>query len=165
MKIEPLSQYKAEQAQEIYRLRQRSYQVEADLIGLKDFPPLRRSVEEIAASPRLFVGCRCAERLVALAEYSIDQTVLELSSLIVDPDFFRQGYAGKLMQYLLDLDTWQEAFVDTAQANAPAIRLYQKYGFQETKRWVPQHGIPLIRLSVLRSSRNHKDASTAPSKT
>ncbi|MEL7534278.1 MAG: GNAT family N-acetyltransferase [Bacteroidota bacterium] len=153
MQIETLAHKEAHQAQAIWRLRQQSYQIEADLIEVADFPPLSRTWQEIAASPRLFVGCRFAERLVALAEYSIEHGILEISSLIVSPDYFRQGYADRLMAYLLALAAWTEAIVDTAQANQPAIGLYQKWGFVETNRWLPEHGIPLVRLSVLRSSR------------
>jgi len=147
MQMELLNHHEAQQAQEIWKLWRRSYQVEADLIGVSDFPPLRRTVEEIAASTRFFVGCRFAERLVGLAEYSMEQGVLEISSLIVDPEHFRQGYANKLMGYLLAQNDWVEAIVDTAQANKPAISLYQKWGFIETNRWLPEHGIPIVRLS------------------
>ncbi|MFK7922820.1 MAG: GNAT family N-acetyltransferase, partial [Bacteroidia bacterium] len=72
---------------------------------------------------------------------------LEISNLVVDPAFFRQGLAGKLMEYLLAQNAWTEAIVDTAQVNLPAINLYQKWGFEEINRWLPAHGIPIVRLS------------------
>lgn len=134
-------------AQEIWAVWQSSYRVEAALVGVEDFPPLQKRVEDIMSSPRRFVGIRLGERLAALTEYSIESELLEISSLVVEPAYFRQGLAGSLMEYLLAQNAWTEAIVDTAQVNIPAISLYQKWGFEEINRWVPEHGIPIVRLS------------------
>ncbi|MFK7921613.1 MAG: GNAT family N-acetyltransferase [Bacteroidia bacterium] len=147
MQLALLPHHQREIAQEIWAVWQSSYRIEAALVGVEDFPPLRKTVEDIMSSPLHFVGIRLGERLAALAGYSIEDEQLEISNLVVDPAFFRQGLAGKLMEYLLAQNAWTEAIVDTAQVNLPAINLYQKWGFEEINRWLPAHGIPIVRLS------------------
>ena len=41
-----------------------------------------------------------------------------------------------------------EATVETAAANKPAIKLYQKHGFVDYKRFIPAHGIEKLALSL-----------------
>ena len=73
---------------------------------------------------------------------------LEINSLTVDPSYFGNGIANKLISYVLEVVDFTEAVVETAVANMPAINLYKKYGFVEFKRWAPPHGIEKLAMSV-----------------
>lgn len=130
---------------EIFTVFQKSYQIEADLIGVKDFPPLSRSAEDIQHSKTEFHGFLEGEALVAVIEIDLtvgDESQLKICSLTVDPKHFRKGIAGQLIQYVFGLYQADEYIVETAVVNKPAIKLYEKHGFAEYKHYLPDHGIP-----------------------
>ncbi|WP_444956982.1 GNAT family N-acetyltransferase [Microbulbifer sp. ZKSA002] len=135
-------------ANQIFTIFQRSYKVEAQLIGVADFPPLSRSAQDIKNSKSQFYGFIDNEYLAATIEIAIEDRRLEINSLTVDPDYFRKGIAGKLLSYILDEFEFIDAIVETAAVNEPAINLYKKYGFVEFKRWIPSHGIKKVALSL-----------------
>ena len=122
-------------AKEIYTLFQESYLIEADLIGIKNFPPLSRSVSNIQKSKTQFWGMYIASNLAAAAEIEIKDNLLDIHSFVVSPKHFRQGLASSLLNYLLRSTECNSAVVETASANKPAILLYKKFGFVEDKSW------------------------------
>jgi ribosomal protein S18 acetylase RimI-like enzyme len=137
-------------AAEIYRLFQRSYQKEAELIGRVDFPPLNRSSEQIKQSNTRFLGCRQENTLAAVIEMELQGAQLEIHSLVVDPDYFRQGHAMRFIEYVLFSNSWERSSVETAEQNLPAIRLYKKLGFTEEKKWTTAEGINKIQLGMVK---------------
>lgn len=135
-------------AQQIHRVFQRSYQVEAQLIGVSDFPPLRRSIENVIHSTTFFYGFIENKALAAVIEISLVNKHLSIESLVVDPDYFRKGIAGQLLTFTLEHFSYHTASVETAVVNLPAIKLYQKHGFKERQRFTPAHGIEKIALAL-----------------
>ena len=135
-------------ADQIFTIFQNSYKIEAQLIGVLDFPPLLRSAKDIKNSKTLFYGFSENECLAAVIELVIEDNLLDINSLTVDPKYFRKGIAGILIRYILDTFDFKEALVETAVVNMPAINLYKKYGFVEFKRWTPSHGIKKIAMSL-----------------
>jgi ribosomal protein S18 acetylase RimI-like enzyme len=145
IKLDNLSE---EVAERIFTVFQNAYKKEAQLIGVVDFPPLLRSAIDIKAAKTLFYGFSENACLAAVIEIGIQNKVLEIDSLTVDPHFFRKGIASKLINYVLETEGLSKAVVETAIANQPAINLYNKHGFVEFKRWTPSHGIPKLAMSV-----------------
>ena len=149
--INKLDHTNAAVAQQIFIVFQRSYKIEAQLIGSTNFPPLARSAKDIKNSSTLFYGYFENEELAAVIEITIEasavQKHLDICSLTVDPAFFRKGIAGKLLQHVMGIEGISLFTVETAVVNLPAIRLYQKYGFVEFKRWTPNHGIEKLALA------------------
>lgn len=135
-------------AQQIFTVFQRSYKIEAQLIGTLNFPPLLRQVEDIAKATTVFYGYFENDCLAAVIEIALDED-LNINSLTVDPNFFRKGIAGNLINFVLTECRFVKAFVETAVVNAPAINLYKRHGFIELKRWTPSHGIEKLRMSRL----------------
>ena len=135
-------------ANQIFTIFQRSYKIEAQLIGTLDFPPLLRSVKDIENSETQFYGFIENECLAAIIEIAIEDQYLAINSLTVDPIFFRKGIASKLISYVLEVIHFSEAVVETAVVNLPAINLYKKHGFVEFKRWTPSHGIKKVAMLV-----------------
>lgn len=107
----------------LHRLQQRAYQVEADLIGVSDFPPLQQT-------PAQLVGA-----------LTIEQETI--TRLVVAPDYFRQGIAKHLLRHALVKHRLH--FVSTAAANLPAIALYQQFGFRQVDQ-VNRDTIVLVTL-------------------
>lgn len=135
-------------ANQIFTIFQNSYKVEAQLIGAADFPPLMRSAVDIKNSKTLFYGYSENECLAAVIEVVIEDKLLDICSLTVDPNYVRKGIANKLISYILKTITFSEAIVETAVENIPAIKLYKKHGFVEYKIWTPAHGIQKIAMST-----------------
>ncbi|MEW6982474.1 GNAT family N-acetyltransferase [Colwelliaceae bacterium 6471] len=133
---------------QIFTVFQHSYKVEAQLIGVSDFPPLQRSVRDIANSTTDFYGFTENKCLAAIIEIDIEESRLDIHSLTVDPQYFRKGIADKLINYVLEIGGFTSAIVETAVVNKPAINLYKKHGFVEFKRWTPSHGIEKLAMSM-----------------
>ena len=131
----------------IYTIFQDSYKVEAQLIGVLNFPPLLRSVKDIINSKTDFYGFSDNNKLAAVIEIVIKDQHLDIHSLTVDPKYFRKGIADKLISYILEAFEITEAIVETAVVNKPAISLYKKHDFVEFKRWTPSHGIEKLAMS------------------
>jgi ribosomal protein S18 acetylase RimI-like enzyme len=133
-------------AGQIHDVFQLSYRIEAGLVGSSDFPPLRRTASLIRSSNSQFLGERIGADLVSVVEFSLSDDNLSIDSLVVHPHYFRRGLARKLLQSLLARDDWKNADVETAAANAPALILYEKLGFLESKRWQTVDGIEKVQL-------------------
>jgi len=144
--IELLDHYSESVAKQIYDVFQPSYKVEAGLVGVDDFPPLRRKASDIQGSSSQFLGHRIGVDLAAVVEYVHGGENLSIDSLVVHPQYFRRGLASQLLHALLDRVQWQIACVETAAANGPALVLYQKLGFSESKRWKTADGIEKVQL-------------------
>jgi ribosomal protein S18 acetylase RimI-like enzyme len=145
--IELLDHCSEDVAIQIHDVFRRSYRVEAELVGKTAFPPLQRSASHIQAAGGRFLGHRIGSDLAAVIEYSLSESRLSIDSLVVDPRYFRRGLASKILRSLLDRVDWRTANVETAVANQPAIALYEKFGFSESKRWTTKEGIDKVELS------------------
>lgn len=137
-----------EQLQQLHRVFQRSYRVEAELLKAEVFPPLARTAEQLKTDDSFFVGAWEGGRLAAAVELEQQAQQLEICSLVVDPDYFRQGVASRLLAHVLSETRWKTARVETATANEPAINLYRKFGFMERQRWHNDVGIEKLAMMV-----------------
>lgn len=139
-------------AQLIRSVFQNSYKIEANLIGAVKFPPLARTAHDIQETNRSFYGLWIKSRLAGVVEVELSDFKLEISSLVVEPDFFRQSVASDLIKFLFQSLApkagCEVAYVETAERNLPAIKLYQKFGFTIIKTWIPDHGIRKVRLKA-----------------
>ena len=144
--FELLDHRSAEVAAQIHARFQRSYAVEARLIGATDFPPLRRTAQQIRSSPGAYLGARQGLDLVAVVEYAIEGSHLDIENLAVDPCYFRQGWGTRLLQALLERVEWRTATVETAAGNLPAVALYEKTGFSVSGRRRAAEGIEKVGL-------------------
>jgi GNAT superfamily N-acetyltransferase len=139
-------------ASRIHDLFQCSYAIEAELIGVTRFPPLERSLWEVQSARSRFIGQWIGSELAAVLEYSSDETHLCIDSLVVHPQYFRRGLASRMLQSLLAQVAWETADVETAAGNAPAIALYEKFGFYPSRRWTTGDGIAKVQLLYNRMS-------------
>ena len=138
-----------ETAKRIHAVFQKAYGIEAELIGLLHFPPLDRSIENIQNSGTIFFGVPQKAQLTAVIEISRQKYQLDIDSLVVDPNHFRQGQARLLLTHVLNNLQWKSASVETALANKPAIALYQQLGFTMTDEWHTDEGIRKVLLCKL----------------
>lgn len=135
-------------SREIWALFQRAYRVEANIIGVDDFPPLNRTVENIRITTSVFTGLFENAALAAVSETQTDGNSLFIDGFVVEPKFFRQGIGSQLFQFVLDEFHCETAFVETAAENEPAVFFYKRFGFMEIDRWETADGMQLVRLGA-----------------
>lgn len=130
---------------EVMRL---AYQVEAEILGAVDFPPLYRTAEQIASTEDVsFIGIYIDEALAAVAELNFEVAGnLHIDSLVVRPECFRRGLGSALLQHAIDTYFTRTMSVSTGAANEPALLLYMSKGFCEHHRWTAPGGIAMITL-------------------
>ena len=147
MNIMKLDHSKSLEANQICRTLLSSYAVEAQLIGVTDFPPLRRTATEILDSRSVFYGYWYENRLAAVTEIEKDgENPPNIASFAVHPQFFRRGIGSELLQHIVLLLVSGRITVSTASQNIPAISLYEKHGFRNTGRWTTPDGIDMVTM-------------------
>ncbi len=131
MQVQPLQHQDPAVAQQIHAVWAQAYAQEARLLGLSDFPPLQRTVAELQADGDAYLGVRISGTLVGALAFGPDPEggQLLVSVLVVAPAAQRQGVARALLKHLLGLAGPWPVAVATAQANRPAVLLYESLGF------------------------------------
>ncbi|ADB29890.1 GCN5-related N-acetyltransferase [Kribbella flavida DSM 17836] len=141
-------------AERLLEIQHRAYAVEAELIGFDGIPPLQEDLAALTASTEHWLGCFAGDELVGAVAYELpDDETVEISRLVVDPAYARQGHGRALLDALDDLEPRATSLVSTGTANTPAATLYLGRGYQETGRTEVAPGVWLThfrRLRVLR---------------
>lgn len=133
-------------AQKIHALFQASYLVEAKLLEVDDFPPLKRTVQDIMHSETEFYAFWKADEVLALIEVKQESDVTDIHSLVVHPKYFRQNLGSQLVSFVLNSIDSTTFTVETGLKNTPAIRLYEKSGFEEMEQWDLPIGIRNVKF-------------------
>lgn len=144
--IERLNTKNTDISEKIRAVFQASYAIEATLLKAIDFPPLKRSLNDFLSSETEFYGFWKDQEIAAVIETENDGYRTHIQSLVVDPRFFRQGLAQKLIAFVFDSFDSSIFTVETGVDNKPATELYGKFGFKEVKQWDTDHGIRKIRF-------------------
>jgi ribosomal protein S18 acetylase RimI-like enzyme len=132
----------------IHSVFQSSYKIEAKLLNATDFPPLKRPLEDYLKSDNAFFGFLKNEVLAGVIEIIHTNSYTHIRSLVVDPLFFRQGIARKLMEHTLNNYNSNLFVVETGVENGPASKLYKKLGFIEVKQWDTDYGIRKVKFEL-----------------
>lgn len=145
-----LDQQNKEQAKQILHIQLAAYQREAEQIGYQDLPPLKQTVKDIMKTDEKFIGFETEGQLLGIASYEMHEDRIVLSRLAVHPHHVHQGIGTKLMQFIINHQLPIE--LTTAEANTPAIQLYEKLGFQQTDRLQVENNLILTKMerSMLR---------------
>ena len=134
-------------AQQIYELQQASYLVESQLIDYPNLPPLLETVEALQHTGEQFLIFKEDERILGALSYIRTGDILEICRLIVSPNHFRRGIAGKLLRAAEEVEVdIKRIIVSTAENNLPAVTLYQKNGYHLAHRTVLPDGLALVQL-------------------
>ena len=144
-----ISHTQPEQAQEIRRIFQISYIVEAKLLGATYFPPLHRSLEQFINCANDFFGYYDEHTLVAVIEMKHEKHHMHIQSLVVDPMYFRRGIASQLITYVLAHYEKDIFTVETGRDNPPARRLYESFGFVLQKTYTAAENIVKVRYQKI----------------
>ncbi len=134
-------------ATDIHAVMMAAYGVEAGLLGVSDFPPLKRTKKEIADAASAFIGAYVDNGFAAVAEIERDRTgTITIAALVVLPKFFRQGLGAALVRNIIDAHEGARLVVCTGARNAPAVSLYKKLDFDISRSWISDDGISMVAL-------------------
>ena len=148
--IKKVKNYKDNVCIRIHNLFQSSYNIEAKLLKVNNFPPLSRTIEDIKNSDNIFYAFLVEKSFVSIAEIKINKKYTHIQSLVVHPNFFRKGLASKMILFIISTFKSNLFIVETGVDNYPARNLYEKYGFVEKKRWLTDHGVIKIQYHLVR---------------
>jgi ribosomal protein S18 acetylase RimI-like enzyme len=137
-KITRLNHRLAEIARDIHTVQQAAYLVEVTLLGVQDFPPLEVNPHDIQQSGDHYQGALIHGQLVGVISHEPvgEEGDRNITSLVVFPQWHRQGIAKALLVKILSEFPDSVITVTTAVKNEPAISLYSKFGFAEYARGV-----------------------------
>lgn len=120
-------------AEEVLSVQLPSYQVEAELIGFHDIPPLKDTVSTLQRCGENFYGCYVDGELGGVISIKVEEELIDIHRLMVHPKHFRKGIAKRLLEFIgSDGEGEGKLIVSTGSKNAPAIYLYEKSGFVKT---------------------------------
>ena len=145
--IKKINHRSIEISKKIYRLFQASYSVEAELLNIDNFPPLRRTVDDLLISDTEFYAFWKNNEMAALVEIKNDNACTDIQSLVVHPKCFRQGLGIQLISFILNSLDSEIFTVETGLENKPAIRLYEKLGFQKIEQWETTSSVKIVKYS------------------
>ncbi|MGA9173292.1 MAG: GNAT family N-acetyltransferase [Thermoactinomyces sp.] len=135
-----------EQIEQILKVQQAAYKVEAKMIGYEDLPPLKDTKDSIKKSGEIFLGFFSQNELAGFLAFKQTGDFIRICRLAVSPSHFRRGIASELLKKVLHVNGVREWGVTTGKANLPAIRCYEKHGFVRVAERLTPDGIILIYL-------------------
>ena len=131
---------------QIREVFQASYRIEAELLGVIDFPPLKRKMIDFINSDTEFYGSWIDGKIVAIVEVKPSDKHTDIHSLVVHPEHFRQGHGKRLIQFVLKTLDSEVYTVETGLKNEPAIKLYTELGFVEQEQWDTDFGVRKVKF-------------------
>ncbi|MFT4414331.1 GNAT family N-acetyltransferase [Fredinandcohnia humi] len=111
-----------------------SYKVEAEIIGFYDIPPLKDTVTTLRHCEESFFGYYIQNELCGVISFKTENDFIDIHRLVVHPNHFRKGIAQKLLDYIESIEGYAGIKVATGSKNKPAVKFYQKNGFQMVKQ-------------------------------
>lgn len=112
-------------------LQRAAYAVEAQLIG-HAIPVAAETPAELASAGLTWWRCREGPDLLGAVAVSTTADLLDVERLVVAPHAFRRGVGAALVAHVLAQTAGRHVVVATGRDNAPARRLYERFGFGVT---------------------------------
>ncbi|WP_409293470.1 GNAT family N-acetyltransferase [Peribacillus sp. SCS-37] len=125
----PLEHRDKETAQQILEVQRPAYEVEANLIGFWDIPPLKDNVETIMNTNEVFLGHMEGTSLAGFISFKESREEVDIHRLVVHPRFFKRGIGKRLLTALIKRAGGRVIKVSTGAENMPALALYKNQGF------------------------------------
>lgn len=117
-------------AEDVLKIQIPSYQIEAEIIGYSDIPPLKDTIPALMNCGETFFGYYIDEELCGVLSLKADLDEIDIHRLMVHPKHFRKGIAKKLLNHIeSNAEGTKTLIVSTGSKNMPAIHFYEKFGF------------------------------------
>jgi ribosomal protein S18 acetylase RimI-like enzyme len=134
--IEPLEHRDLRVARQIHAVLKLAHAQEAQWLGLNEHASGEPTPESIQASGVFYLGAYCGSELAGATSVGPDDEADQIciGSLIVHPQFQRQGLGSALVREALRRGAGMVFSVSVATHNAPALALYRALGFVAYRR-------------------------------
>lgn len=120
-----------ETLEQLWYLQQSAYRIEADLLGFDRIPPLMDTIDDLRHCKEIFYGWWDEAELMGAISYEVPEPdVIDICRLMVHPRSFRQGIGSRLLEHVLQITGFPIHRIATGARNTPALRLYERAGFQ-----------------------------------
>ncbi|MGH8954710.1 MAG: GNAT family N-acetyltransferase [Microbacterium sp.] len=137
-------------APRLLELQHEAYAVEARLIGDDRIPPLHETASDLLSAALEWLVCVDENHQIAGAVgYVIENDVVDLDRLMIDPTHHRKGLGAALVGQVMSLAP--QTVVATGRDNAPARALYESLGFVHQSDAEPIPGLWVSRYSRTRA--------------
>lgn len=120
-------------AEKVLDIQLPAYKVEAEIIGSYEIPPLKDTADTLQLCGEIFFGYYINEELCGVISIKVENDEVDIHRLIVHPSHFRKGIAQKLLHFLESHFEVSTIKVATGSKNTPAVRFYQKNGFEQVR--------------------------------
>lgn len=148
-RIEPVDHSVLAIARQLHAVQMSAYAQEAQLLGVTDFPPLERTVEDVRTSREEFVAAFLDDEMVGAVGLGPDPEGLgvNIASFVVAPAYHRRGIGRRLLAAVLARVGDGVVTVQTGARNEPALALYAQAGFVELRRWlIGRESLEMVKL-------------------
>lgn len=149
--IRKLSPTSIEEAAEILEVQISAYKVEAQYLQNNSIPRLYDTITDIQNCNEIFYGYFIDDTLAGFISFQYEDAAVDIHRLVVSPTYFHKGIATALLEHLFQLhDETTNYIVQTGKKNTPALSLYKKHNFIETKEITLPDGLVLVQLKKLK---------------
>jgi ribosomal protein S18 acetylase RimI-like enzyme len=126
-------------ARELLAVQVAAYAIEAEILDYPQLPPLFETIDDLRASGERFLAAFAGDELVGATSVAVTDEALDVCRMVVSPAHMRQGIASRLLEAVEAMREGRASItVSTGEANIPAIRLYERHGFEiVTRRTLP----------------------------
>jgi ribosomal protein S18 acetylase RimI-like enzyme len=114
----------------VLEVQRAAYAIEAELIGYPALPPLHETLEALQATAEEVWLCLEGDALVGVVGLEHGPEELVIARLFVAPASFRHGVGSALVAHALSRARGRRVRVGTGARNAPALTLYERFGFR-----------------------------------
>jgi ribosomal protein S18 acetylase RimI-like enzyme len=129
-------------AKQIVDLQKKAYIIEAELIGFYDIPPLKDTVDDVKKCGETFYGYYSDDVLAGLISYKVEEGILDIYRVAVNPEYFRKGIARQMLEFVQANNKGiEKIIVSTGLKNQPAVSLYLKLGFKKVREAEVAQGV------------------------
>ena len=129
-------------------LQKAAYAVEAQLLGDDRIPPLKETLVGIAAWRGHWIVAWDGVQLLGAVAWDDQGDRLEIDRLMVVPSAHRRGVGSALVQRVIGAADRRPIHTATGRDNPPAIRIYEKHGFEAVGDEEVPPGIWITRLRL-----------------
>ena len=123
-----------------------AYAIEAALIGYPQLPPAHETLARLQATREELWLCEEGGELCGVVGLEQHADELLIARLFVAPAAFRRGIGSALVAHALARADGRRVRVGTGARNAPALALYERFGFRRLGEREPAPNVGYVEL-------------------
>ena len=123
-----------------------AYAIEAALIGYPQLPPAHETLAALQATREELWLCEEGGELCGVVGLEQHADELLIARLFVAPAAFRRGIGSALVAHALARADGRRVRVGTGARNAPALALYERFGFRRLGEREPAPNVGYVEL-------------------